>query len=309
MTVNVSANRLIAMLDVLGLSKRINSSEGLVNTFKDYVEIIAHSRSEICREIPSGEPNNSPLDPAFEIFESVEFVFDNIVLVSKSLELVDVCRFICGVSNIMQYFAIQEMPLRGATALGDYLHGGNGSVFLSTAFKRLSAAEASQDWSGCFLLPEAENLVKSTLRTTVTLEPNQSFPLIQFNVPLKTGTVDALCINWVFGMSSQHLQELMVFMSCDASKYENTFRFVQAIGELPIRRFHLPSEFLPAVYATASHIGPGTSFRFWNADLQPERFGCTHFVFNSNKVESGQPFIGYDVEEELSKRMKARHWK
>lgn len=189
-------NRIIAMLDVLGLSKRLNSKEDLIETSKIYSDLISTTKTEIF-----SNPNLIlPNDPPRSNFEVGEFVFDNLVLVSHPLETIgSTSNFLHALAAIMQKFSLQEMPLRGAIGIGDYCVDPRTNVFLSNIFKHLSREESNQNWTGCVVLEDAyEKILNIIFGNFENITPNLSNILIRMPVPFKKNLIaERWCLNWM----------------------------------------------------------------------------------------------------------------
>ena len=108
----------------------------------------------------------------------------------------------------MGYFAMHDMPLRGAIGFGDYVVEQKNDLtrlFLSTAFEDLSRAEKDQEWTGCYVLPNSEAVIQEHLFGAPDCgHVSQSAALYRYSVPLKRGErVNAWCLNWLHGMTDE----------------------------------------------------------------------------------------------------------
>jgi hypothetical protein len=148
-------NRMIAMLDVLGLSNQINDRDKLLSVISTYKELISEARHAIFdKETMAGSQS-----PNVTNFEVGEFVFDTIVLVSPPIESKSISNFILSVIQLMELFGKRNMPLRGAIGIGDYCQDEETNIFLSNIFKSLNKEELNQQWSGCVVLTDAEDQI------------------------------------------------------------------------------------------------------------------------------------------------------
>lgn len=130
-------NRLIAMLDVLGFSSRIQNPESLKRTTEQYAGLIAEAKEHMFS--PAGMPG-SPNPPSSN-FEYGQFVFDTLVLVSHPLNVHSVAQFVLTTGLLMEKFFEAGYPLRGAIGRGDFCMDDATQIFLSDAFKRLKTEE------------------------------------------------------------------------------------------------------------------------------------------------------------------------
>ncbi len=166
-------HRLIAMLDVLGFASCIETRSGLERTTAKYSELIAlakgHMFSPKALRGSPGQPESN--------FEFGQFVFDTLVLVSYPIDIKATYRFIFATNLLMEMFFAETFPLRGSIGIGDFSSTEDGQIFLSNAFKRLRIDEERQQWAGCAILPEAEEIVVSYLLGNVTLDQLLSLPL------------------------------------------------------------------------------------------------------------------------------------
>ena len=238
-------HRCIALLDVLGLSRRIRTKDGLTETLHIYCEAIEYFKSTFkATSASSFEPNNKVPN-----FDAADFVFDTLVVVSRPLEEPDgAVLFFNAVSGLIAHFARIGMPLRGAVGIGDYAR--EGEIFLGTIFKELSTAEKCQEWAGCILLAShATEIIEIVGKVGPT--PSQSAYFIRYDVPLKEGLLaGAWCVNWLDTFSESEIDGLLPCMEQDESKRKNTQAFFQYYKNLPQIRMPLPSEFDPAKFVT-----------------------------------------------------------
>ena len=299
--------RLIAMLDVLGFSNLTDTPTKIIETLDQYTELIAQARDHILISRSSDESNRT-LD--FHSFAAAEFAFDTLVLVSLPCNAVNVGSFIAALCNLMSHFAVNGMPLRGAIGIGDYAVNEKRAdcrIASTTISKQLITAEARQDWSGCYVLPEFSDQVLAYLAAEPSELAFQSTALLRYPVPLKKrDPVVALCLNWSAGMSTNEICELLKPMTEFSEKYANTRKFVAFVKGLPESRYPLPPNFLPAVSATVLHSGPGISIYFWNEDgTRASRLGCRHVIFDPKRPRQ-DAFRGYDTD--AHERELAQSW-
>ncbi|MEX1199856.1 MAG: hypothetical protein WEB02_03610 [Methylophaga sp.] len=99
-------NRLVAMLDVLGLSNKIKDKVELLSVMETYQKLISEARNAVFRNnTMEGSLNSEIIN-----FEVGEFVFDTIVLVSPPITTHSTCSFILAVVRLMELFAKKICP-------------------------------------------------------------------------------------------------------------------------------------------------------------------------------------------------------
>lgn len=238
-------NRLIAMLDVLGFAERIQTREGLERTTAQYAQLIARAKGHMFS--PKAVPG-SPNDPEPN-FEYGQFVFDTLVLVSYPLDIKSACRFVFATILLMELFFAEKFPLRGSIGIGDFSADEDAQIFLSNAFKRLRLDEERQQWTGCAILPEAEEIVVSSLLGNIA--PDQlpkSAPLHRCTVPMKSQDSQSVrwCVNWSHFLSPGVIGAGLKYMAGDAPKQANTSQYLTDLAKLSDDTQTLPLEFVPA---------------------------------------------------------------
>ncbi|MFP6800133.1 MAG: hypothetical protein VCA39_13605 [Pseudomonas sp.] len=244
--------RLIAMLDVLGLSRRLNTRADLEATSRKYSSLIHMAKTEIF----SGAAVVGSEGPDISNFEVGEFVFDNLVLVSHPLTTHTACQFTLALTLLMERFALADMPLRGAIGIGDYCLDPDSKVFLSNIFKALSAEEARQNWAGCVVLEDAAQfLVNEVSGPYAGLRKSQSDLLLKMEVPAKVLMGEEpmgkrWCLNWMHMLSPTERRSVLDFLTGDPSKRAGVEAYLAHLTGLPPT--HMPEqplapEFLPAV--------------------------------------------------------------
>ncbi len=94
-------NRLIAMLDVLGLANQVSEPNELEKVIERYKSLIKVAREEISEQVTV----KGSIEPKVYNFEVGEFVFDTVVLVSYPVDVKSSCKFILALKKLMQLFA------------------------------------------------------------------------------------------------------------------------------------------------------------------------------------------------------------
>lgn len=239
-------NRVIAMLDVLGMANQLTNKESLIATTKKYSELIQEAQKNVLNQttIPGSKVKD------IENFAFAEFVFDTIVLVSHPITVHSTAQFITGISNLMGLFFKNKMPLRGSIGIGDYLVDKETNVFLSNIFKKLNNDELNQEWSGCCILPDAVDIILDNITGSTVIDKDnqlQSNIFHLLNVPMKENkNENRLCINWYYSLIEQETKLGLEYMIGNKIKYDNTKEYIQQIKLLKDEYQILDETFLPA---------------------------------------------------------------
>lgn len=241
-------NRLIAFLDVLGFSNRMNA-ESSVEVVQQYVQFIAEANSQIFSDVSNIETNTSSGN-----FATTKFVFDSIVLISHPLDKPDsVGKFILATIALMEQGFQNKLPLRGAITLGDYVESVEQGVFVSSSFKELFTEEQHHEWSGCCVLEKATACVLLGLHgtQTPTSPPKNSQPLILYSVPVKGGAAPPLaprwCLNWCYLLNESQISPSIDYLI--EPKKTNTRDFLlhvsslDGVGSIAVKK-HTPPLYL-----------------------------------------------------------------
>lgn len=271
-------NRLVAMLDVLGLSRRLGTREQLEATSRQYSELIQSAKQKI---FTSGTMLGSA-SQEISNFEVGEFVFDNLVLVSHPLTTHTACQFVMALTHLMEVFALGDMPLRGAIGLGDYCYDAESNVFLSNIFKALSAEEGRQNWAGCVVLDDAaEYLVNEICGPEAERFMSQSSALLKLEVPAKDPMGRRWCLNWMHLLSPSQRQQILSFLAGDPSKLAGTEGYLNQLSALPPSIgpvFGLPPEFSPAVAMKTLNSRATARVQFVDASGESVKPGVENFT-------------------------------
>lgn len=266
-------NRIIAMLDVLGLSKRLNTKEDLINTSKIYNDLITTTKTEILSTLNLLAPDKPPKSN----FEVGEFVFDNLVLVSHPLKTNgSASSFMHALTAIMQKFALHDMPLRGAMGIGDYCADPRTNVFLSNIFKDLNREESNQNWTGCIVLEDArEEILDILIGSLKNFTPNQSDVLIRMPVPFKENLIaERWCLNWMSTLSPKKTKHILSYLEGNQEKLEGTKTHLDFLSRLPDDVQILPPECEPAVNLRIIKTREGFQVLFTDSAGEPADPGC-----------------------------------
>lgn len=271
-------NRLIAMLDVLGFTSHIQTRDGLEQTTTKYAELIGRAKGHVFspKAVP-GSPN--PPEPNFE---HGQFVFDTLVLVSYPVDIKSAYRFIFATILLMDIFFTEKFPLRGSIGIGDFCTNEAAQIFLSNAFKKLRTDEENQQWTGCVLLPEAEEVVVSSLLGNVTSSNlPRSSPLHKLQIPLKKPTTPPQtrwCLNWSHFLSPAIIQAGLQHMTGDLPKQQNTQSYLKLLDELSDDTQMLSAEFSPAKKMKLMKARSGMRVKFEDADGNAVNPSCGYTI-------------------------------
>ena len=135
-------NRLIAFLDVLGFSARLEREkiESLHQQYSAFIDEAKNATFFIAQGDNTGRKN----------FEFSQFLFDSIVLVSCPVDdIYNVNNFVSAVSLLLELGFQNKLPLRGAISQGNFLYDQERNIFLSERFPELVKFELKQEWAGC----------------------------------------------------------------------------------------------------------------------------------------------------------------
>lgn len=215
-------------------------------------------------------------------FEYGQFVFDSLVLVSYPVDIKSAYRFVFATILLMEIFFAEKFPLRGSIGLGDFCTDKNAQIFLSNACKRLRIDEENQQWTGCVLLPEAEEIVVSSLLGNV--DPNKlprSSPLHRLIVPVKNEEPPSRarwCLNWSHFLSPAIIETGLKHMAGDLPKQENTRQYLAALRELSDDTQVLPEQFTPAKKMKVMKARSGLRTKFEDDNGDGVNPGCGYTI-------------------------------
>lgn len=130
-------NRLIAFLDVLGFSARLEKEaiESLHQQYASFIDQAGNATFFSAQGDNTGRKN----------FDFSQFLFDSIVLVSRPVDDVfNVNNFLSAVSLLLELVFKNKLPLRGAISQGDFLYDEVRNIFLSSRFPELAKSSLSK---------------------------------------------------------------------------------------------------------------------------------------------------------------------
>lgn len=264
-------NRMIAMLDVLGLSNQINDRDKLLSVISTYKDLISEARHAIFdKQTMAGSQS-----PSVTNFEVGEFVFDTIVLVSPPIDLKSISNFILSIIQLMELFGKRNMPLRGAIGIGDYCQNEETNIFLSNIFKLLSKAESNQQWTGCVVLADAEDQIINGLMGGPPETVKRSDVMHQLTIPTKTSSEEhRWCLNWSYKLLPHEVNSILEYMSGDQNKQNGTRNYLDHLSSLPDDVQILTPEFYPAVKLKTMKTRVAMNILFEDENGLPVEPGC-----------------------------------
>jgi hypothetical protein len=226
----------------------------------------------------------SPNEPESN-FEYGQFVFDTLVLVSFPLDIKSIYRFVFATILLMELFFVEKFPLRGSIGKGDFCTNENTQIFLSNAFKRLRINEENQQWSGCILLEEVEELVLSSIlgysrEQALMAKLPRSSPLHRLSIPVKKPSdppQSRWCLNWSHFLSRTAIDAGLHQMSGDVIKQEKTYNYLNLLRKLEDDTQNLPPEFSPARTMKVMKARSGCRFKFEDEEGNGVVPGCAQW--------------------------------
>lgn len=268
-------NRLIAFLDVLGFSARLEREkiESLHQQYSAFIDEAKNATFFIAQGDNTGRKN----------FEFSQFLFDSIVLVSCPVDdIYNVNNFVSAVSLLLELGFQNKLPLRGAISQGNFLYDQERNIFLSERFPELVKFELKQEWAGCSILKHAEQTVANSVMgvsdaSQVSAEQTRNQLFHRYNVPLKNGeSLDCLVLNYLFFLSEREILDGIDYLM--SGKKEHNAQYFEFLKSLPLQVQELEQAFLPAVYCAFITTRSGMRVKFTDADGNPCAPGITEFT-------------------------------
>lgn len=258
--------RLLAFFDILGFSHRLETMHAS-ELHALYASLIDEAQDTVFEPVKSAHPKGPKRTPNFD---RARFLFDSVVLVSRDLAVGDwkrtVTDFVGACVLLMEKSFGLALPLRGCIGFGDYLEDAERGIFLSRAFANMVRAEKRQAWSGCYVLPEAEDRVMQSVLLDMASPSavNGGAFLLRYPVPM-TGSApeEHWCLNWVYCLAKSELEAGMAFLN--AEKGANTAAFVQWTNEVEPWTHELSDVYRPAVGIKVAMSACSLRVRFFDA--------------------------------------------
>lgn len=276
---NIYENRLIAFIDVLGFSKKLENVDidKLQELHDKYSEFIDQAQTATFFESSGDKMGRTN-------FEFSQFLFDSIVLVSNPTDDVfNVNNFVSAVSLLLELGFKHNLPLRGAISLGNFLYDNERNIFLSPSFPDLVKCEQQQEWVGCTVLRDAEEIVLGAALGKVNVHeaPQVRNQLIHsYKVPLKKDSEEKyLVLNFMFFMSEKEI--LLGIKDLIEPKKSNTNSYFEYLKSLKIELTPLDPSFLPAVMFTSINTRSGTRLKFLDSSGKQCQPGVDNFTITA----------------------------
>ncbi|MFO7551508.1 MAG: hypothetical protein R6W80_08865 [Haliea sp.] len=256
-------NRLIAFLDVLGFSSRLENEDirTLHNQYSSYIDEAKNTTFYAAQGDRTGRKN----------FDFSQFLFDSIVLVSCQVDDVyNVNNFVSAVTLLLELGFKNNLPLRGAISQGDFLYDQERNIFLSERFPKLAKFEEKQEWAGCTVLRHAEQTILDAVFGLKSLNdlPEQQLRnqvVHRYKVPLKKSEIfDGLALNYLLFLTEAEILSGIDYLIAEKrKKNEEYFEFLKSLP-LPLQK--LEPEFYPAIYCVSTTTRSGMRVKFIDGD-------------------------------------------
>lgn len=238
-------NRLIAFFDVLGFAKLLETKDidELHNLYKKFIQEI---KSEVFQ--PQETMKGSQEPKVFNFEKSIVFS-DSIILISKEItNIKNINNFILSCISLMDKSTTNDFPLRGAIGKGDFIYDDEDDIFLSSDFAKIYKFEGQQEWCGCSILEDTQDIIINAMYGISKINNKQSLPLLKYNVPLKNNKQkELLCLNFYYMQSKYEHLKLLDYLKGDNLKQINTKEFFDFIENLENDTQILSEDFKPAI--------------------------------------------------------------
>lgn len=252
-------NRLIAFLDVLGFSARLEK-EDIGSLYVQYSSYIDEAKNATFYSVQGDNTERKN-------FEFSQFLFDSIVLVSCPVDdAYNVNNFVNSVALLLELGFRSNLPLRGAISQGDFLYDQERNIFISDRFPELAKFELKQEWAGCTILRHAEQTVLDAafgIKSLNELPEQQTRNQIvhKYQIPLKKKTFfEGLALNFLFFLSEAEILAGIDYLI--AGKKESSQEYFEFLKSLPIHLQELNPDFHPAVYCAFITTRSGMRAKF-----------------------------------------------
>lgn len=255
-------NRLIAFFDVLGFTKLLETKD-INELYKLYKKFIQEIKSEVFQPQETMEGSQETKVINFE--KSIVFS-DSIILISKEInDIKHINNFILLCISLMEKSTSNDFPLRGSIGKGDFIYDDEDDIFLSSDFAKIYNFEGQQEWCGCTILEDTQDIVKNAIFGMTEINNKQSLPLLKYSVPLKNKKKkELMCLNFYYMQSKYEHLKLLDYLKGDNTKQINTKDFFDFIETLENDAQILSEEYRPAIKLKS--FGTRTSNRFQFVD-------------------------------------------
>jgi len=255
-------NRLIAFFDVLGFAKLLEEKD-IDELHKLYKRFIQEIKSEVFQ--PQETMEGSQEQEVINFEKSIVFS-DSIILISKEISNIkNINNFILSCISLMDKSTKNDFPLRGSIGKGDFIYDDEDDIFLSSDFAKIYKFEGQQEWCGCSILEDTQDIVNNSMYGTTNIYNKQSLPLLKYNIPLKKDKQkELMCLNFYYMQSKDEHLKLLDYLEGDKSKQVKTKQFFDFIDKLKDDSQMLSKEYKPAIKLKS--FGTRTSNRFQFVD-------------------------------------------
>jgi hypothetical protein len=271
--VKILNNRLVAFLDVLGFS-RLLETKALNEVHEQYSSFIDQAKTMTFYQTVGDNTGRTN-------FTFAQFLSDSLVVVSNEIDDVyNVNSFIAAIHYLLEIGFINRLPLRGAIGKGDFLVDDDRNIFMSKCLPSLVRLEGEQDWSGCVIMEDCENIILENIFGKCRREDfsglqlrNNQIHLV--DVPLKNGNRKMFAINYLFFLTEQQILDGIEYLI--EPKKTNAKEYFNFLKNTPVEMQKLPNDFLPATDIKVMKTRSGMRTMFLDKDGSPCKPGVDQF--------------------------------
>jgi hypothetical protein len=234
----IKRRRLVALFDILGFGTKLKNES---------LALIRRQLRQFIRAIRSQALTNSTtnIEPEHDDnLESARFVFDSVLLVSHPTEdSRHVHNFIFACISLLEFGFKHRFPFRGSIVLSDVFVDEETGLIIGDQFPELRDAEQMQEWSGCFIHPNASDLAFASVIGNVDPAEKKRSPVASdafhwLEVPVKDAfakwrPLNAWCLNWAYLLDERAVAQGLRYLGKDVSKHTNTEQYLRRIRSLP----------------------------------------------------------------------------
>lgn len=243
-------------------------------------------------------------------FEKSIVFSDSIILISKEISNIKhINNFILSCISLMNKSTKNDFPLRGAIGKGDFIYDDEDDIFLSSDFAKIYKFEGQQEWCGCSILENTQDIVNNSIYGTTEIFNKQSFPLLKYNVPLKerksfldflfkllpflkkeSPKKELMCLNFYYMQSKYEHLKLLDYLKGDEAKQVNTKIFFDFIESLEDDSQTLTEDFKPAVKLKTFKTRTSAQIKFEdeNENATDPKIKFTVAFFNEGTVKASK---------------------
>lgn len=266
-------NRLIAFLDVLGFS-RLLETKTLTEVHEQYSSFIDQAKTMTFYQTVGDNTGRTN-------FTFAQFLSDSLVVVSNEIDDVyNVNSFIAAIHYLLEIGFVNRLPLRGAIGISDFLIDDDRNIFMSKCLPTLVKLEGEQNWSGCVILEDCENIVLENIFGKCKRDDflglqlrNNQVHLV--DVPLKKGNIKMFAINFLFFLTEKQIIDGIKYLI--EPKKTNMEKYFDFLFNIPIEMQKLSNEFLPATDVKVMKTRSGMRSIFLDKNSNPCKPGVDQF--------------------------------